>query len=297
MTRPRLKISLLVFALGLLIIGSGDFFPCYAASAGQKVKAGNKLYREGRPDAALEKYNEAKSGMPDSDILDFNTGAALYKKEDYQKAAEAFTKALTSDDANIEADALYNLGNCKYKMGKLKEGADLSGAAGLLKESLDYYKRAIEIDQKNTDARFNHEFVERELKILLDKLKQQQSNQDKQKDQQEQQEKQKQQEQQKQGTCPAGKEQAEGAKDKESEQKQQQEKEKETQGPLSRQEKDRQEEEQAGAEESRQEDGDKGLSPDEARSLLERYGRQEAQADYMDKHPRQGYDNEVSKDW
>jgi len=87
--------------------------------------------------------------LPDSDIVNFNIGATLYKKEDYQKATDAFTKALTSDNKKIEADALYNLGNCKYKLGKLKENTDLSATVGLLRESLDYYKRAVELDQKN----------------------------------------------------------------------------------------------------------------------------------------------------
>ena len=166
---------------------------CFAAVPAKKsVSEANKLYQKGKIDEALQKYNDASVSLPDSDIINFNMGAALYKKEDYQKAIDGFTKALTSDSKKIEADALYNLGNCKYKLGKLKENTDLSATVGLLRESLDYYKRAVELDQKNTDARFNHEFVERELKVLLDKLKQQQSNQDKQKEQEQQQEEQKQ---------------------------------------------------------------------------------------------------------
>ena len=225
-------------------------------------------------------------------------GTALYKKEDYQKAIDSFTKALTSDDKKLEADALYNLGNCRYKLGKLKENTDLSSTVALLRESLDYYKRAVELDQKNTDARFNHEFVERELKVLLDKLKQQESNQDKQKSQQEQQ-----QEQQKQGTCPIGKEQAGGEKEKkesaQAQEQQQQEKNKEGQEGQAQQEKGQkqQEEEQTAKEEFQQEGENKELSQEGARALLERYGQDEATPDYMDKGTRRGYDSEVLKDW
>ena len=222
-------ISLCIFAVANL--------PCFAASqravvwppiakattsAKKNVKEAYRLYKQGKLDEALQKYNDASVALPDSDIVNFNMGTALYKKEDYQKAIDSFTKALTSDDKKIEADALYNLGNCKYKLGKLKENTDLSSTVALLRESLDYYKRAVELDQKNTDARFNHEFVERELKVLLDKLKQQQSSADKQKELE-------QQEEQKQGTCPTGKEQGKEDKEKKesakTQEQQQQEKE------------------------------------------------------------------------
>ncbi|MFH0791344.1 MAG: tetratricopeptide repeat protein [Candidatus Omnitrophota bacterium] len=282
-------------------------FPCYAASVQQDIKSANKLYQKGKLDEALQKYNEAGAAQPDSDIVNFNIGAALYKKEDYQKAQEAFTKALISGDRKVEADALYNLGNCKYKSGKLKENTDLSATVGLLRESLDYYKRAVEVDQKNTDARFNHEFVERELKVLLDKLKQQESNPDKQKKQQEQEQ---QKEQQKQGTCPTGSKQSaddkkENAESKQTETQRQEEKEKAGQGQSEKTEDQKQQEEgQADKEAFQQEGENKELSEEGARTILERYGREEASPDYlsadrqdMDKQTHRGYDSQVLKDW
>jgi len=272
-------ISLCIFAVANL--------PCFAATdAKENVKEANRLYKQGKLDEALQKYNDASVALPDSDIVNFNMGTALYKKEDYEKAQDAFTKALTSEDKKLEADALYNLGNCKYKLGKLKENTDLSTTVALLRESLDYYKRAIDLDQKNTDARFNHEFVERELKVLLDKLKQQQSSTDKQKEQE------KQQGEQKQGTCPTGKEQGREDKEKEgsAQEKAQQQQEKEGQEGQSQQE------EQAAAEETQQEEQGKELSEEGARALLERYGQDEAAPDYTEKGAR-SYEREVLKDW
>ncbi len=271
---------------------------CFAAvSAKKSVKEANKLYQKGKIDEALVKYNDASINLPDSDIINFNMGAALYKKEDYQKAIDAFTRALTSDNKKIEADALYNLGNCKYRLGKLKENTDLSATVGLLRESLDYYKRAVELDQKNTDARFNHEFVERELKVLLDKLKQQGSSEDKQRSQQE-----KQQEQQKQASGSTGKEQAQDEKEKEQavqaqeQEKQQQEKQKEGQGAEAKQEEKQEKEAQPAGEEAQQEEQGKELSEEGARAILERYGQEEAAPNYEDRRSN-AYDREVSKDW
>jgi Ca-activated chloride channel family protein len=286
------RYRIVTFFISLCIFAAANL-PCLAATDAKKnVKEANRLYKQGKLDEALQKYNDASVSLPDSDIVNFNMGTALYKKEDYQKAIDAFTKSLTSDDKKIEADALYNLGNCKYKLGKLKENTDLSATVGLLRESLDYYKRAVELDQKNTDARFNHEFVEKELKVLLDKLKQQQSNQDKQKEQEQQQE------EQKQGVCPTGKEQEKEDTEKEesAQEREQKQQEKEGQEGQSQQEEKQQKEEQAAAGEAQQEEQGKELSEEGARALLERYGRDEATPDYMDKGAR-SYEREVLKDW
>jgi Ca-activated chloride channel family protein len=144
-----------------------------AASASASIKKGNSFYRQGKYDEALKYYNEAQIETPDSDVVNFNIGTALYQKGDYQGASDAFTKALLSDRPDIEEKAAYNIGNSKYRIGKLKENTDLASAIDFYRQALDYYKRAIELNQNNTDAKFNHEFVERQLKILLDKLKQQ----------------------------------------------------------------------------------------------------------------------------
>lgn len=283
------------YAINIILISLSVFAAvnstCFAATGAKKnVKKANRLYKQGKLDEALQKYNDASVALPDSDIVNFNMGAAFYKKEDYQKAVDSFTKALTSEDKKLEADALYNLGNCRYKLGKLKENTDLSATVGLLRESLDYYKRAVELDQKNTDARFNHEFVERELKVLLDKLKQQQSSADKQKEQE-------QQEEQKQGTCPAGKEQGKEDKEKEESAKTQEQQELEKEGKEEQSQLgEKQQEEQAATEEPKQEEQGKELSEEGARALLERYGRDEASPDYMDRRTR-GYESEVLKDW
>lgn len=259
--------QLVLFNLVFLIL----FIPvCFAAGKEKKnVKDGNALYQKGKLDEALEKYNEASVALPDSDIVNFNMGAALYKKQDYQKAIDAFTKALMSDNLKIEADALYNLGNCKYKLGKLKENTDLSSTVSLLKESLDYYKKAVELDQKNKEARINHEFVERELKVLLDKLKTQQDKQNKQ-----------------------------GQEDKQNKQEGQgQEKQEEGQSAQAQEEKQKEEKRDgASAEQSQQELDKKDLTKEEARMLLERYGRED-KPDSLDKQTTRGYDREVSKDW
>lgn len=234
----------------------------------------------------------AGEAAAESDIVNFNAGVSVYKKEDYQKALEAFTKALASDDKGLEADALYNLGNCKYKLGRIKEGADLSAAAAHLRESLNYYKRAVEIDRENEDARFNHEFVERELKVVLEKLKQQQQSG---KDKQENQDKQKQGQSQSESSAGKKEEEKEQKSGQAQEGQRKQKEEKSAQDGHQGQGEKQQEEGQAAKEEFRQAEDGKELSEESARALLERYGRDEAEPDYIEK--RRGYESEAAKNW
>lgn len=241
----------------------------YADSAGSRVSKANRLFRSSKLDDALKTYHEALAKQPESPVINFNIGDVLYKKKDYQGAVEAFSKALLSPDSKLEADANYNIGNCKYKMGKLKEPADLSGAVNLYREALDYYKRTIELDQTNKDARYNHELVEKQLKLLLDKIKQQPP-QDKQSPQNDKEKKeatgenQEQNQPQKQADAkPAGEEA-----DKDSEQKVSQE------------------------EENKDE-----MSEEEARMILERYNQGDLSSGDLNRPQRTGNYPQVLKDW
>jgi tetratricopeptide (TPR) repeat protein len=261
----------------------------FAASAPASIKKANTLYRQGKYDEALKYYNEAEVDMPDSDVVNFNTGAALYQKGDYEKAIEAFTKALLSDNHSIEEKAAYNIGNSEFRYGKLKENTDLASAVNFYRKALDYYKRAIELNQDNTNAKYNHEFVEKELKVLLDKLKQQQE-QAEQDNQQKQVEEQKQQQEQTQSGAW------------EQEQKEQEEKSLTSQMPRAQggEEKEGEQEEQAqeqakgyGPEQEAQE----GMSEEEARMLLDRYDQQDQSAGNPNRDPRGRRYPPVLKDW
>ena len=150
---------------------------CFANSPAKSVKKGNHFYQLGKLDEALKMYEQAQVDAPDSAIVNFNMGTVWYKKGDYKKAIEMFNKSLITENKKLEAKAAYNIGNSKYRLGKLKQATDLSLTINLWKGALDYYKRAMELDAKNLDAKYNYELVERELKALLDKFKPHQKNQ------------------------------------------------------------------------------------------------------------------------
>ncbi len=163
--------------LGFLIILMVFFFipACFAGTGVKKgVKRGNLLYNKGKFEEALEEYKRSFEHLPDSDIVNFNLGAALYKTGNYDRAIGHFKRSLLTEDESLGQKANYNLGNTEYKAGIAKEDSDLKGAVGLLEQALHHYKRAIEFDSEDEDAKYNYEFVKKELERLKKKLKQKQ---------------------------------------------------------------------------------------------------------------------------
>jgi tetratricopeptide (TPR) repeat protein len=148
-----------------------------AASPKRSIKEGNRLYQQGEYEASKEKYQEALTKAPESDIINFNLGTALYKEKEYESAVEHFRKAFLSDDAELKEKAHYNLGNTLYRLGLTQEHAAIEQAVSSIEQSLKQYERALEIDREDKDTLHNHAFVEKELKRLKMQLQKRQQQQ------------------------------------------------------------------------------------------------------------------------
>ncbi|MCK5493997.1 MAG: tetratricopeptide repeat protein, partial [Candidatus Omnitrophica bacterium] len=180
---------IIIFSIFFKVLFIGFAF---ASSVSKMVKDGNSLYSEAKYEEALKKYEEAQEKLPDSDIINFNKGTLYYKKGDYEKAVDQFTKVLVTEDPKIESKVNYNLGNSKYKKGQITEREDLEGALNVYKEALEYYKRAIDLEEGEQDFKFNYEFLDKKIKVLEEKLKQQKEekkDKDKDKDKEEEEDK------------------------------------------------------------------------------------------------------------
>jgi tetratricopeptide (TPR) repeat protein len=138
-----------------------------------KWKDAQQFYNHGKYEEALLQYKTLLAKNPDSDIVHYHVGIAYYKKGDFEKAIEHFTKALATDDPVIEAWAAYNIGNSKYRLGEKCQKVDLKRTAEFYQEAIDYYKRAMELNGKDEAPKFNHDFVKKKWKDLLSHLKEQ----------------------------------------------------------------------------------------------------------------------------
>jgi tetratricopeptide (TPR) repeat protein len=142
-----LAVSLAGWGLGLAAIAPA---PLSAQAGRAQVREGNRLYEEGRFEEAHEKYLEGLAEAPESPVILFNDGNALYRSEDYRRALEAYQQAIDSGDAELASAAWYNLGNALYRQRDLQP-------------SLEAYKQALRLSPGDVDAKHNLERVLQEL--------------------------------------------------------------------------------------------------------------------------------------
>lgn len=139
------------------------------ASVEDDVKKANGLYNDKKYREAAALYGEALKKMPSYALANFNNGAALYKSSSYSQSVDAFNKAITSGRDKIIQASDYNIGNAYYRIGGQKAKAqDTESAKRMYENALKYYKRAITLDAKDRDAKYNYEFVSNKLKELKD---------------------------------------------------------------------------------------------------------------------------------
>ena len=107
----RLSILVLIFLPVFLVAQPGR----------KKIIEGNELFINEKFDAALNKYQDAQLEDPNSSIIQFNIGDALYKKNDHEKSLQAFQSALKSDDPIFQSQVYYNIGNSLFVRGHYKK--------------------------------------------------------------------------------------------------------------------------------------------------------------------------------
>jgi tetratricopeptide (TPR) repeat protein len=147
------------------VLGSG-ISQAFAQGAGRRqIAEGNKHYTEGKFDEASDKYRDAEASNPESPIVHFNIGDALYKKRKYEEALQAYQKALQkSDDVQLQSQSHYNLGNTYFRLNKWQE-------------SLLSYQEALKLNPADQDAKYNLEYVRAKIKENAQKQPQDQQQQ------------------------------------------------------------------------------------------------------------------------
>lgn len=128
----------------------------------QRVALGIRAFDHGDFEAALQAYAGAQVDAPEAPEIFYNLGITYYRQGNYDKALEALHKAAqTTLDAQFEAKTHYNIGNTLVQQGKLQE-------------ALDAYKRSLALNRDDADAKYNIEYLQRMIKALASKQKDQQ---------------------------------------------------------------------------------------------------------------------------
>lgn len=239
----------------------------------------NALYEQAQYEEAIRLYREGLAqhdfnapGITHSRLMN-NLGAALHKTEDYENAKAAFDRAaaMATEDSD-RARAHYNAGNNAFQTQELEA-------------ALEHYKNALLNDPSDLNAKFNYEFVKRQMEAQenqdqenQDQENQDQENQDQENQDQENQDQENQDEQQQ---------------DQEQQNQDEQQQDQQEQQDQQQQEQDQQSQDER---EAQQEPDPNKLSPEQAQRILEALENEEEQLlrqiQKMDAPPRK-----VEKDW
>lgn len=110
-----------------------------------------RAFAAGQYDQALQGFVGQRVEHPDEPAAHLNVGSAHYRMNNYEEAEKAFATAALSGRPELRQQALYNLGNCAFRQGRLEE-------------AIEMYRAALELDPDDEDAKFNLEFVRDEIR-------------------------------------------------------------------------------------------------------------------------------------
>ena len=135
---------------------------------------GLDAYRDGKFSDAYSQFEQTLKTHPQSraeDKLQFDSGAAAYKSEEYGKALESFSQALLSPDNGLQSKSHYNLGNTLYQRGETQKNDDKKLSDWT--NALDHYQETLKLEPQNREAKENYDYVKKKIDDLKNKKQQQ----------------------------------------------------------------------------------------------------------------------------
>lgn len=144
-----------------------------AASKESHVKKGNAFYKKGDFESSVKSYENALKSETESAVINFNLGTALYKNKNYSDAIDFLQKGLLSDDLSLKKNAHFNLGDAFYAHGLRIENTQIDEAVAALEESFRQFTEVVNLDDKDKDAQYNRDIVQKKLQELKKKKQQQ----------------------------------------------------------------------------------------------------------------------------
>ena len=164
-------------------------WPVSAESARSQVESGNRAFRQQDYESSLDHYDKALAAAPDSAIVLFNRGDALYKQGKYGEAVDVFEQAAAgareNNDRMLEAQSLYNMGNSAFAAGRQAARQDPERALKQYRKSSENFKSAIKLAPQLSEAAYNLEVARKAAKQVEEMIRKEQQKAREQQQQQE----------------------------------------------------------------------------------------------------------------
>jgi len=157
-------------------------------SAPHAVREGNLFLKGGNPDAALERYRDAKQIQPDAREIAFDEGLDNYQLGEIDKAREAFDRAAQVKVDALADDALYSAGASDHAEA-VAASTDPKKAISKLESAMQHYQSVLSRRSDHAAARdgqYKAASLWKQLKQQLQQQQQQQQNDSKENNDQEQ---------------------------------------------------------------------------------------------------------------
>jgi len=157
----RKMMKLAPAAAALVLLGANTAF---------SAASGLALYNNGKYPDAYQAFQEDLQKHPDSserDKMQFDAGAAAYQMRNYDKAAEAFSQALLSNEVKMQGKSHFNLGNTLFRRGESLTSDDKKLTDWT--NALQHYEQTLKLESTNQEAKDNYEFVKHKIEELKNK--------------------------------------------------------------------------------------------------------------------------------
>lgn len=288
--------SLAIAALfGSTIARADDTAKKPPVSAPQAVREGNLFLKGGNPDAALERYRDAKQAQPDAREIAFDEGLAHYQLGEFDKAREAFDRAAQGKVDALADDALYSAGASDHAEA-VAASTDPKKAISKLENAMEHYQSVLSRRSDHPAARdgqYKAASLWKELKQQLQQQQQQQQQNDSQENNEEKQEKSEQQQSSPQDKQDQQQQEQQQQSESQQQQQQQEKSEEQKEQQAQQQEKDQEQEAQEGQEEKEEQ-----VSREQAeRKLREVMQAQKDRKKMRREDVREPTISRVDKDW
>lgn len=174
-TLPKKIPTTIGLSMGLLALSFLNPLPGQTSEAEEAYDSGDYL-------TASEHYQLLLEEDPDNPKLLYNNGTIAYKNNLFDEAVESFEKALNTDDLELQEKAYFNKGNALFRKGEETSQADPQSTIKIWERSLESFDNGLSLDPDDENARFNYDYVKKQL----EQLKKQQEEQSEQQNEQNQ---------------------------------------------------------------------------------------------------------------
>jgi len=133
------------------------FCPLFFVSISIGADKGIDYYNNNEFEKARQYYESVIMDRNDDPAANFGLGSTAFQQQDYAAAMKGFETALGTDNDKLKSSAYYNMANILAQNQRLEE-------------SLAFFRKSLELNPSDLDAKINYELIKFQL--------QQQQNQD-----------------------------------------------------------------------------------------------------------------------